>query len=90
MKFTSAGCPPGGDRATKVAEWAARSVGFVRIRANEATGGHANMGGLRIGGRTAKPTLGSKTLPGDGTVHRPSPTPAMATTRSRVWAAASC
>lgn len=84
MKFTSAGRPPGGNRATKVAERPARSGGFVRIRANAATGGYANTGGVRVGGRTAKPTLGSTTLPGDGTVYRPSPTPAIATTRSRV------
>ncbi|MER7837738.1 RICIN domain-containing protein [Streptomyces sp. NPDC096040] len=59
-----------GDRATKVAEWAARNVGFVRIQANAATGGYANMGGVRIGGRTAKPVLVSSVLPGDGTVYR--------------------
>lgn len=59
-----------GDRATKVAEWPARNVGFVRIQANAATGGYANMGGLHIGGRTAKPALVSRVLPGDGTVYR--------------------
>lgn len=59
-----------GDRATEVAEWPARNVGFVRIRANAATGGYADMGGVRIGGRTAKPVLVSKVLPGDGTVYR--------------------
>ncbi|MDX5568067.1 alpha-L-fucosidase [Streptomyces sp. ID05-04B] len=59
-----------GDRATKVTEWPARNVGFVRIQANAATGGYANMGGVRIGGRTAKPTLVSNVLPGDGTVYR--------------------
>lgn len=59
-----------GDRATKVAEWPARNVGFVRIRANAATGGYANMGGVRIGGRTAKPARVSTTLPGDGTIYR--------------------
>ncbi|OAH10364.1 RICIN domain-containing protein [Streptomyces jeddahensis] len=56
-----------GDRATKVAEWPARNVGFVRIQANAATGGYANMGGVHIGSRTAKPALVSTTLPGDGT-----------------------
>lgn len=59
-----------GDRTTKVAEWPARNVGFVRIQANAATGGYANMGGLHIGGRTAKPALVSRVLPGDGTVYR--------------------
>ncbi|MGC0336357.1 RICIN domain-containing protein [Streptomyces sp. SLBN-8D4] len=59
-----------GDRATKVAEWPARNVGFVRLQANAATGGYANIGGLHIGGRTAKPALVSKVLPGDGTVYR--------------------
>ena len=59
-----------GDRATKVAEWPARNVGFVRIQANAATGGYANIGGLHIGGRTAKPALVSRVLPGDGTVYR--------------------
>ncbi|MDF3148819.1 RICIN domain-containing protein, partial [Streptomyces sp. T21Q-yed] len=43
---------------------------FVRIQANAATGGYANIGGLHIGGRTAKPALVSTTLPGDGTVYR--------------------
>ncbi|NUP45590.1 MAG: alpha-L-fucosidase [Streptomyces sp.] len=59
-----------GDRATKVAEWQARNVGFIRIRANAATGGYVNMGGVRIGGRTAKPALVSTTLPGDDTAYR--------------------
>jgi alpha-L-fucosidase len=59
-----------GDRATKVAEWPARNVGFVRLQANAATGGYANIGGLHIGGRTAKPALVSRVLPGDGTVYR--------------------
>ncbi|MEU0943326.1 RICIN domain-containing protein [Streptomyces canus] len=59
-----------GDRATKVAEWPARNVGFVRLQANAATGGYANIGGLHIGGRSAKPALVSRVLPGDGTVYR--------------------
>ncbi|ALV31001.1 alpha-L-fucosidase [Streptomyces sp. CdTB01] len=59
-----------GDRTTKVAEWPTRNVGFVRIQADAATGGYANMGGLHIGGRTAKPALVSRVLPGDGTVYR--------------------
>ncbi|KUO14495.1 hypothetical protein AQJ91_46505 [Streptomyces dysideae] len=45
-------------------------MGFVRIRANAATGGYANMGGVRIGGRSVKPAVVSTTLPGDGTVYR--------------------
>ncbi len=53
-----------------MAERPARNVGFVRIRAKAATGGYANMGGVRIGGRTAKPALLSTMLPGDGTVYR--------------------
>jgi alpha-L-fucosidase len=59
-----------GNRKTKVIEWPARNVGFVRIRVNAATGGYANIGGVRIGGRTAEPALVSTTLPGDGTVYR--------------------
>ncbi|MBP5859346.1 RICIN domain-containing protein [Streptomyces scabiei] len=59
-----------GDRAPKVAEWPARNAGFVRIQANAATGGYANMGGVHIGGRTAEPALVSRVLPGDGTVYR--------------------
>ncbi|MFF9042102.1 RICIN domain-containing protein [Streptomyces sp. NPDC014892] len=59
-----------GNRATKVAEWPARNVGFVRIRATAATGGYANVGGVHIGGRTAKPALVSTTLPGNATVYR--------------------
>ncbi|MDQ1017584.1 RICIN domain-containing protein [Streptomyces afghaniensis] len=59
-----------GDHKTKLVEWPARNVGFVRIKVNAATGGYANIGGLRIGGRTAKPALVSTTLPGDGTVYR--------------------
>lgn len=59
-----------GNRKTKVVEWPARNVGFVRIQANAATGGYANVGGIRIGGRTAKPGLVSRVLPGDGTVYR--------------------
>ncbi|MFJ9380892.1 RICIN domain-containing protein [Streptomyces sp. NPDC101455] len=57
-------------RATKVVEWAARNVGHVRIRVDSGTGGYANIGGVRIGGRTAKPALVSSVLPGDATVYR--------------------
>ncbi|MGW3287044.1 RICIN domain-containing protein [Streptomyces sp. NPDC001002] len=59
-----------GDRATKVAEWPAGPAGYVRIRAAAGTGGYANVGGIRIGGRTAKPVLQSRVLPGDSTVYR--------------------
>ncbi|WP_086563944.1 alpha-L-fucosidase [Streptomyces africanus] len=59
-----------GDRTLKLAEWPARNVGFVRIRVSAATGGYANISGVRIGGRTAKPALVSTTLPGNGTVYR--------------------
>ncbi|ANS62431.1 calx-beta domain-containing protein [Streptomyces lincolnensis] len=59
-----------GDRTPKLVEWPARNVGFVRIRVTAATGGYANISGVRIGGRTAKPALVSTTLPGDGTVYR--------------------
>ncbi|MEV7979825.1 alpha-L-fucosidase [Streptomyces sp. NPDC086519] len=59
-----------GDRTLKFAEWPAGNAGFVRIQASAATGGYANIGALRIGGRTATPALVSRTLPGDGTVYR--------------------
>lgn len=59
-----------GDRVTKVAEWSARNVGFLRIQATAGTGGYANVGAVRIGGRTAKPALVSRVLPGNGTVYR--------------------
>ncbi|MPY54383.1 alpha-L-fucosidase [Streptomyces sp. K1PN6] len=59
-----------GNRTLKLAEWPARNAGYVRIRVDAATGGYANIGGVRIGGRTARPALLSTTLPGDGTVYR--------------------
>ncbi|MEJ2856068.1 MULTISPECIES: RICIN domain-containing protein [unclassified Saccharothrix] len=59
-----------GNGKYKVVEWPNRNVGFVRIQVNAATGGYANIGGLRIGGRSVKPALVSTTLPGDGTVYR--------------------
>ncbi|WP_405547264.1 alpha-L-fucosidase [Streptomyces phaeochromogenes] len=59
-----------GDHVTKVAEWSARNVGFVRIQATSGTGGYVNVGGIRIGGRTAEPTLLSRVLPGNATVYR--------------------
>ncbi|WP_234534744.1 alpha-L-fucosidase [Streptomyces shenzhenensis] len=59
-----------GDRTTKVAEWPARGAGFVRIRIDSGTGGYSNIGGVRIGGRSAVPVLVSRILPADGTVYR--------------------
>ncbi|WP_435280482.1 RICIN domain-containing protein [Streptomyces koelreuteriae] len=59
-----------GDGKTKLVEWPARNVGFVRIQVDAATGDYANIGGLRIGGRAAKPALVSTALPCDGTVYR--------------------
>ncbi|WP_217237749.1 RICIN domain-containing protein [Streptomyces sp. AC555_RSS877] len=59
-----------GNRKTKLVEWPNRNVGFVRIRVDAATGGYANISGVRIGGRSVRPALVSTTLPGDGTVYR--------------------
>jgi alpha-L-fucosidase len=59
-----------GNGKYKLVEWPNRNVGFVRIQVNAATGDYANISGLRIGGRSVKPTLLSSTLPGDGTVYR--------------------
>ena len=60
----------GGSRALKVLEWSPRDVGYVRIQVEEGTGGYANVGGVRIGGRKKRPTLVSRVLPGDSTVYR--------------------
>lgn len=43
---------------------------FVRIQVNAGTGGYANIGGVKIGGRSAKPVLVSSVLPGNTTVYR--------------------
>jgi len=59
-----------GDRTTKLVEWPARNAGYVRIKVTAGTGGYANIGNLRIGGRTAKPAQVSTLFPGDGTVYR--------------------
>jgi alpha-L-fucosidase len=59
-----------GNGKTKLAEWPNRNVGFIRIQVDAATGDYANISGIRIGGRSVKPTLVSTTLPGDGTVYR--------------------
>jgi alpha-L-fucosidase len=49
-----------GDAKTKLAEWATVDAGFLRITVTAATGGYVNIGGLRIGGRTAHPALVSR------------------------------
>ncbi|GAA2570933.1 hypothetical protein GCM10010304_06620 [Streptomyces roseoviolaceus] len=59
-----------GNRKTKLVEWPNRNVGFIRIQVDAATGDYANISGIRIGGRSVKPTLVSTTLPGNGTVYR--------------------
>ena len=59
-----------GDRTTKLVEWPARNAAFVRIQVTAGTGGYANIGNLRIGGRTATPALVSTLFPGDGTAYR--------------------
>ncbi|MFJ4821488.1 RICIN domain-containing protein [Streptomyces sp. NPDC088801] len=59
-----------GNGKYKLVEWPNRNVGFVRIQVNAATGDYANISGLRIGGRSVKPSLLSTTLPGNGTVYR--------------------
>ncbi|MFF6881354.1 RICIN domain-containing protein [Streptomyces sp. NPDC012474] len=59
-----------GNGKYKLVEWPNRNVGFVRIQVNAATGDYANISGLRIGGRSVKPSLLSTTLPGNSTVYR--------------------
>ncbi|MFJ9909249.1 RICIN domain-containing protein [Streptomyces sp. NPDC101152] len=59
-----------GDRTSKLVEWPARNAAFVRIQVTAGTGGYANIGNLRIGGRIATPALVSTLFPGDGTVYR--------------------
>ena len=46
-----------GNATTKFAEWPSARRRFVRLTATAGTGGYANVGGLHIGGRTAKPVL---------------------------------
>jgi alpha-L-fucosidase len=58
-----------GDQVTKVAEWPAVTAQFVRLRADAARGDYANVGGLIIGGRTARPALQSS-FPPAGTRYR--------------------
>lgn len=57
------------DAKPKLAEWAARDVGFVRLQATAAAGGYVNVGGLIIGGRTTQPVRKS-TLLSDTTIYR--------------------
>ncbi|MFD5543202.1 RICIN domain-containing protein [Streptomyces sp. NPDC127079] len=59
-----------GDRTTKFIEWPAVTAGFVRIQVTAATGGYANIGNLRVGGRTLTPTPSTTLFPGNGTVYR--------------------
>ncbi|MBB5803493.1 alpha-L-fucosidase [Saccharothrix ecbatanensis] len=57
------------DQRLKLAEWGNRDVGFVRVHVTEATGGYANINGLHIGGRSARPQLVSR-FPAAKTVYR--------------------
>ena len=59
-----------GNATTKLMEWTNRNVGFLRIQVDAATGGYANIGGVRIGGRSAKPALVSSAFPGDSTAYK--------------------
>ncbi|MCO1574321.1 alpha-L-fucosidase [Crossiella sp. SN42] len=53
----------------KLAEWAGRDVGFVRIHVTAATGGYVNISGIHLGGRLARPRLVSR-FPLAHTVYR--------------------
>ncbi|NUT98270.1 MAG: alpha-L-fucosidase [Saccharothrix sp.] len=53
----------------KLVEWPNRNVGFVRIHVTAATGGYANINGVHIGGRSARPQLVSR-FPAANTVYR--------------------
>ncbi len=57
------------DQRFKIAEWAGRNVGFVRIHVTAATDGYVNIGGVHIGGRSARPRLVSR-LPITNGVYR--------------------
>lgn len=57
------------DGRVKLAEWTNRNVGFVRITVTAATGGYANVNGVHIGGRSARPQLVSR-FPLANTVYR--------------------
>jgi len=58
-----------GNATTKVVEWPARDVGFVRIQVDAGTGGYANISEVRIGGRHSTPALVSR-FPAPGIVYR--------------------
>ncbi|TCB97999.1 alpha-L-fucosidase [Micromonospora zingiberis] len=45
---------------TKVAEWAPRDVGYLRLEAHRGTDDYVNVSGLAIGGRRNRPTLVSR------------------------------
>ena len=57
------------DQRPKIAEWPNRNVGFVRVHVTAAAGGYANMNGVHIGGRSARPQLVSR-FPVANTVYR--------------------
>ncbi|WEH20090.1 alpha-L-fucosidase [Streptomyces sp. VNUA24] len=59
-----------GDRNLKTVEWSARDVGYLRIKVNAATGDYANIGNLRVGGRTTMPKLQRSAFPADYTIYR--------------------
>ncbi|BEL07881.1 hypothetical protein Q0Z83_060720 [Actinoplanes sichuanensis] len=55
------------DRTTKIAEWPARTAGFVRLEVHAGTGGYANVSGLHIGGRRTAPRRVAPPAPAGGT-----------------------
>ncbi|WP_207793267.1 alpha-L-fucosidase [Nocardioides acrostichi] len=57
------------DNKPKLAEWSNRNVGFVKMTVTAASGNYANVNDLRIGGRSVKPTLVSRTV-STGTTYR--------------------
>ncbi|MFJ6659792.1 alpha-L-fucosidase [Streptomyces sp. NPDC091377] len=48
------------NKKMKFVEWPARSAGYVRVTVTAAAGGYADVSGLHVGGRTAKPALVSQ------------------------------
>jgi len=58
------------DRTVKVVEWTNRNAGFIRLQVSAASGGYSNVGGLIVGGRTAKPELLSRPFPAANAVYR--------------------
>ncbi|GHH65444.1 RICIN domain-containing protein [Promicromonospora soli] len=57
------------DGRFKLAEWANRDVGFVRIHVTAASGGYVNVNGVHVGGRSVRPQLVSR-FPVANTVYR--------------------